>query len=636
MLLKIRDSLTGPMAAFILALLLVPFAFWGVTDYFGAAGAGNVARVGDIEITKQQLDNAYRNDQAQLQQRLGDAYDPDLFPVEERRRQLLDRLIRTALLEQRIAEQQFRVSDAALLRELQAIPQFQTEGRFDPETYKLAVTLQGMQPAVFESRLRDNLASNQLVSGVAQSAFVTDHELDRYLALDGQERVAAWLEVGARSFRDQVELTDEEIIAYYEENKDRFLSEETVDVAYIEVEATDLEREVVVTEELLREFYENEAQLDYTPERRRARHILFSTRERSEEEAIAAAQAVRAEIEAGASFETLARERSADSASAADGGDLGWLDRDSFVGPFSDSLFSLEPGQVSEPVVSDFGVHLIKLEEVDESNRPAFASVRYQLEQDYRTNRALDRYYDMANEMRDLAWESADDLQAVADVAGLEVETVQGLARGSREGVFSNPEVARVVFSDRAVETGEIQPPIELGDGHAMFLRVIAHSEPREQPLEAVRERVEQTMITERSVEMARAQAESLLARHRDEGVPLADLAAEQGVTYNPERAITRNDPTVDRGLSRALFETPSPVGDEASVELSQIANGRYAVIRLSEVRSGLREVSDEASHSTRMNLTTRLGAGEFSAYIEQMVDDGEVRIEDRYLAPGS
>lgn len=634
MLQRIRDRITGVMAGVVLMLLIIPFAFWGLGDYLGATGQNYAAEVEGVEITPNQLNNAYRSNMQRLEQAWGDAFDPSMFDDAEMRRQTLDGLIRQALIDTKVESQGYRISDSRLIETIHDIDAFKAGDSFDPDTYRLTLSMQGYSVSQFERRMRDDLTGGQFRRAISDSAFVTDREVRDHLSLDGQERQVAWLQIGARAFRDQVEVTDEAVQAYYEENGDGFMTEEAVDLAYVELRAEDLSGGIEVSEDALRDFYREQAEVDRSPERRRARHILISTDEGTgPEEAAERIEEIKARLDEGESFASLAEEYSDDSGSAPEGGDLGWLEREMLVGGFADALFSMAEGEVRGPVESEFGVHLIELMEIQTSTARPFELVRDQVEQQYLEQRALDRYYELAEEMAEVAWENPGDLEPVASVAGISIRNAQDVTRGSTEGVARYAEVRETAFSEEAISAGEVSRPVELEEGHVLFLRVVGHHPPEVRPLAEVEEEVRQRLIAERSVELAREHAEAVLERVRA-GEPLAAAGEGPGVSFEPPAYLRRGDSRLPRGVSGAVFEAPRPAGDaSAYYDLVEAGTGRFFVFELTDVRYGDPDAVEASTlESTRLNLATRRGDATVSAYIAGLRENAEVRINEDFV----
>ena len=361
MLQKIRDNITGWVAAVIIGLIAVVFIFWGIQ--FESSVTAAAAKVNGDEISMQAVQRAWQDRQNELHQVLRDELPETLVKSEQQR--LLDDFIRRELLVQRAAEAGFRVSDADLVEAIAAIPALQVDGRFSRDRYAAVLRSQGRTETQFENDFRRDLEVSQLSNGIGVSAFALPGELARRIALEGETRDVEYAVLPAAGFAAGAEVTPEQVAAWYEKNAANLRTPDSVDLQYVRLDLADVEAGVEVTEDALREFYAQVAPERYvSTERRRARHILIeagaddaAAREKAEQLATRA--------KGGEDFVTLASENSDDPGSKGQGGDLGWATRDSFVAPFSEALFAMSPGEVRGPVQTQFGYHVIRLEEVD-------------------------------------------------------------------------------------------------------------------------------------------------------------------------------------------------------------------------------------------------------------------------------
>src|SRR5690606_8693797 len=350
---------------------------------------------------------------SQLQQMLRDEIPPEF--VRSQQVMLLDQFIRQPLLTQRAEEAGYRVSDAALARRVMETPQFQVDGKFSKDRYNALIRSVGMTEAQFEQEIKTELLIGQLQSGVIDSAFVTPTELDRRYALEKQAREVAYALIPAKEFASEVKVTDEQIESFYEQNAAQFMLPEKADVQYVELTREQAEGEVTVTEEALRDYYEQTKDRFESPERRRARHILITTEGGAEDaQGEKKAAELAEQARAGGDFAALAKQNSQDPGSAEQGGDLGWAQRGMFVGPFEEALFTMQPGEIRGPVKTQFGYHIIKLEDVESGGVQSFEEARAELEEEYRAAQAQSAFYDATQRLADLAFSSLTELESVA------------------------------------------------------------------------------------------------------------------------------------------------------------------------------------------------------------------------------
>ena len=327
MLQKIREKITGWVAGIILAVLAFVFAVWGIDIGFSNQSVAAVVNGDKIPIAP--VRQAIQNQMSQFQQ----AYGAEVPELVERqvRDSVIEGFVRNRLLVQRIRDEGYRVSDEAVAESVRQIPVFQVGGQFSLDAYRAMLANVGYSPTAFEAEQRQNMEIQQLQDGILGSAFITPLELDQRIRIEREQRELSWVTASAEKFRGQVEITDEQIQEDYAANPDRHMSEEAVDVVYLEVSLADIADAIEVTERDLRAFYESEVQRDpdmyRTPEQRRARHILVSVEDDGDREAaLAEANALAARVRGGEDFAEVARAESDDSGSANLGGDLDWVE----------------------------------------------------------------------------------------------------------------------------------------------------------------------------------------------------------------------------------------------------------------------------------------------------------------------
>lgn len=629
MLQKIRDSLQGWIAYTIVAILVVPFAFWGIGDYLGFFDEPFAAKVNDVEIPQARFQDNFNQRYAQLRDAYGEDFDPDLIDEDSMRQEVLDRMITEEVLYQYALEQGFRISDERLAREIHAIESFQEDGEFSPERYSYLLQLNNQTPARFENLFRRSLVIGQLEEAVTGTAFMPDGVVESLVEIADQRREVAWVDLHADDFRAGIEVSDAEVEEYYEANAGRFMTPETVELAYVDLTIDEAAAEVEVDENELRLFYQERLQQIAADEERRARHILVTDDGRDDDEARALAEELQARIEAGESFEALAREHSDDRDSAADGGSLGWVARGVLGNELDSELFTLEPGEVSEPVRTGFGWHILRVDEVRGTEPPSFESMRDELAADYRQREAERRFYDLVERMADLAYENPDNLDAIVESLGLEVETIPGVTPDSGEGLARLARVRNAAFSSEVLEERYNSSLIELDDDRVVVLRVTDHQLPQRRPLAEVAGEIRETLVANEARRRAAAAGEEIVERARA-GEPLRDLAAELGGEWTSARLVSRADQDTPRELIGAAFRAPRP-GDEPVIRGLRVRDNDYAVFQLLSVVPGAPEgLSDEDLQNFRTALAQRKGNAEFTALVENLRDEAEISYGSR------
>jgi len=587
MLQAIRERVTGVVAIFILGLLAVPFLFFGVESYIRAVPQDAVATVGDAEISTSEFQTSFARFRAELRQQQGDAYDEIATNQPVVRRQHLESLIDELLLRQHAQELGLTISPGMLRDLISQIPAFQLEGRFDPGLYQQALRASGRTPRGFERELREDLMVRLLPTSVSFSTIVTEAEIDRMLSLENETRRLSLIEVPIAPFREQVDVGDERVREYYEANTGDFLTTEEVSIRYIELDATAMTDGLELSEEELRQRYEAASQRYLTPESRRASHILIEAGdERDQDQARALARQLYERALDGESFDELAREYSDDLGSADEGGDLGWIEAGDMVEAFENALFDLTvSGELAEPVRSQFGWHVIRLEEIRPPEGMSFEEARDEILAEFREREAEEIYIEMSERLVDLVFADDSTLAPLADELGLEIRQTGPFSRSGGTGVAANRQVIEAAFSDMVLLDGTVSDPIELDRNRMVVIQLDEHFPAEPRPLDEVVDNIRQRLINEDARSMAEAQAQSLRERVLAEGLSLSELAAEEDLNVSESETVGRYDFQHGPDFLNRLFRLPAP-DSEASIHVLPRNQG-FAVVRLEEVQPG-------------------------------------------------
>jgi peptidyl-prolyl cis-trans isomerase D len=627
MLQVIRDKLTGWVAAIMFGIIALAFTFWGVDPL--AVGATWAARVNDIEIP---ANDVRREAQDRINQ-LEALYQDDISPVmlEQIRSSVLDRYINNALIRSRVSGNGYRVSDAMLSNYIRAMPYFQIGGEFSLDSYLAGLRSQGISKTRFERDQRSQLEVLQMQQGLVNSSFVTPSEMRRFLELQGEEREVSVLRIDASAFADLVSPTDEEITSYYDLNAQRFMTEESASIEYLEIRVSDFSADVEVDEQALLDFYDTVAASYQTEEQRRGRHILVAAGD-SRDDAAAEARANEAleRVRAGEDFATLVTEYSDDGGTSAEGGDLGWAVPEDFVGPFADTMFEMQVGEVSGPVKTRFGYHVIFLDEIKAADVRDFAEVRADIEADYREQLAEDLYYEAAQSLGDESFAAYDELQGVAESLGLELKSVSGFTRTGGGELGSDERIIGAVFSPEVLIDGHNSDLLEVEDDRAIVLRVNSYQQAETRPLEEVREQIVTFLVTDQTRVLARSAGNSIETAVKS-GANLQKLAADNNAAYTAPKKVTRSTVNIARVLLEAIFSAPRPAIGRPSVGGVSTATGDYTIFSVSSVTPGHpASLTIDEWNQAEQGMAAQFGNAELTAFVAQLRATGDVRINKR------
>lgn len=626
MLQRIRDNSQSLISKVIIGLIIGIFALFGAESIVGGFfNPQQVASVNGDDITEQELANAVQNLMANLGAQAAD-FDEELL-----RDVALEQLIEDRILSQAAEDAGLVIAGRSIDRQILTTEQFQVNGQFDREFALRTMAAQGFTPATYREALAQRMRIGQLANAYAGTAFVTDAELQHIAELLSQTRDFRFLSVpvGTRSLGQPI--PDEDIQAYYENNPDRFMREEQVSINYVVLDRDQLFDEFEVSDERVREAYEQERQEAAGREERRASHILLETGgQRSESEALELASELRQRIEEGAEFAELAREYSDDTLSARDGGDIGYTDGTVFPEPVEEALAELELGEVSEPVVSEFGVHLVKLTEYDVDEYPSFEERAEEIERELLESEVEQAYFSRLETLGNLAFETFD-LQAIEEEMGLEVRESPFFGRsGGPDDITGHSAVVDAAFSEDVLYEDLNSDVIELGDGRAVVIHLDEHREAERLPLEEVRAEIAATLRSERERELARELGEQILSRLQ-EGEPIESLIEENDLEWRELDDVTRNSGQVNQEVVQMAFSIPpDEVGDETVLHGGSLRNGTYVVMELQDVEYGsLEDLPEEERLSLVRRLEEYRGQQAFEALVANRRAEANLNIQE-------
>jgi peptidyl-prolyl cis-trans isomerase D len=621
MLQQIRDKITGWFAAVFLGAIAIVFIFWGIQ--FESSVNMAAAKVNGEKIPFEAVRRAWQDRQTELQQATRDELPAELVKTEQQR--LLDNFIRRELMVQHANRLGYRVSDRELAEAVAAIPALQVDGVFSRDRYAALLRSQGRTEADFEQEFRRDLEITQLQNAITVSAFALPSELRRRYELMDEARDVQLALLPVADYAAGVTVTEQQVAARYEQDKTKYQTPETVNLQYVQLSLADVAAGVQVTEEGLRSFYEQVAAERYTTtERRRARHILV---ESGADDAAAKAKAEKlaAEAKGGADFAALATQNSDDPGSKGQGGDLGWATRDSFVAPFAEALFAMKTGEVTGPVKTQFGYHVIKLEEVEHGAQRSFDEVRGELEADYRREQAQAAFYERSQELADESFAALSELESVAKKLGLELRTVEGFTRQGGGALGTDGKVIEAAFSDEVLQEQQNSPALNLGEESVVVLRVTEHKAPAQRPLADVRGEIESSLRAEAAGKAAEAAAKGAAAKLAAGGA-FADVARELNAQSTGVVTLARTAATVPPELRKAVFAVAAPAAGQTTAGTATLDGGSAAVFVVSAVRPGKMPPGDSAQLAeTVQQAASQSAVIEFSNYVAELERNAEI-----------
>ena len=620
MLQNIRDNSQGWIAKTIIGVIVALMALTGFDAIFQATSTSqDAAKVNGEEITQVELSQAVDMQRRQLLQQLGKDFDASLLDEKMLREAALKGLIDRKLLLQGAKDAKFSFSEAALDQVILQTPEFQEDGKFSPERFDQVIRQLGYGRLQFRDMLGQEMLIGQLRAGLAGSGFVTDEQVNAFARLEKQTRDFASLNIKADPAA--VKLSEDEIKAYYDEHAKEFMTPDQVVIDYIELKKSSFFDQVAVKDDELQALYQKE--IANLAEQRRAAHILIEVNDKvSDEQAKAKVAEIQQRLAKGESFEALAKEFSQDPGSAANGGDLGFAGPGVYDPVFETAVYALKQDQVSEPVRTSFGYHLIKLLGVEAPEVPSFASLKDKLTHDLKTQQVERRFVDATKELEDSAFEASDLVQPAQDLK-LTVHTSVPFGREGGEGITANRAVIQAAFSTEVMDEGANSTAIELDPETVVVLRVKEHLKPEQLPLQAVATSIRAQLVKEHASAAAKTKAEEIIKELRDGKLPLNQPV--DGQSWKVQEAVARGQEGIDPAVLQAVFRMPKPASkDKPTFGSVTLTDGTVVVLRLNGVNDGAKPTEEEKA-SYRRFLASRVGQQDFTAYRKQLENEAKV-----------
>ncbi|MCS3468346.1 peptidyl-prolyl cis-trans isomerase D [Pseudomonas sp. JUb42] len=621
MLQNIRDNSQGWIAKTIIGVIMALMALTGFDALFRATSTSqDAAKVNGEEITQTELSQAADLQRRQLAQQLGKDFDPALLDDKMLRTSALKGLIDRKLLLQGAHDAKFGFSEAALDQQILQMPEFQVDGKFNADRFDQVIRQLGFGRMQFRQMLTQEMLIGQMRAGIAGSAFVTDAEVEAFARLEKQTRDFATLTLPADVAAAKV--TDDEIKAHYDEHAKEFMSPEQVVLDYIELKKSAFFDKVQVKDADLQAAYQKE--IANLAEQRRAAHILIEVNDKmNDAQAKAKVEEIQQRLAKGEDFAALAKEFSQDPGSAAKGGDLGYAGKGVYDPAFEESLYALNKDQVSAPVRSEFGWHLIKLLGVEAPSVPTFASLKDKLTHDLKADLVEQKFVDVSKQLEDAAFEASDLAQPAQDL-GLKVQTTPAFGRdGGADGIIANRAVIQAAFSPEVLEEGANSSVIELDPETAVVVRSKEHRQPEQLPLAAVSDAIRAQLLKQHASDAVKAKGDALLAGLRDGKIPLT--AKQDGVSWKVVEAATRSQEGLEPSVLQALFRMPKPEGKDKPVYSSlTAADGSFVIVRLNGVNHAAAPTDQEKVQYRRF-LASRSGQQDFASFRAQLESKAKI-----------
>lgn len=643
MLLGLRERISGYLAWIFVILITIPFVLWGIQEYVGVGQASYAIKVNEEKIPLSEYERTLAIARTSLAQAYGGRI-PAGFDVESYlRKQTVEQLIQNELMDQLFDQHSYRVDGSMLQETIMQDSYFQIDGKFSNTRYREELRSRGVTPQEYEGLLRQQMLTAQLSEGLVQTSFVPETELAEYVKISHQTRDFAYLQVPFSEYEKSVKIAADEIEKYYNEHAGELMTDERVKISYLEFSLDEMAKEVLVSEDTLRDLYKSavDAGRYQTEEARNASHILIRVPDNAEEAVIAEkkkkAEEILQRLKQGEDFESLAKKESEDPGSAQQGGNLGDVRRGVMVKPFEDTLFALEKGKLSDPVLTRFGFHIIKVNSIEPPKVQPFSEVKAEIEQNYRKEQTDAAFYDRVDRLQTLTFENPGDLASIGEQLGLKIKESVFFARNASDddGIASNAGVREAAFSNAVLVEKQNSGLIEIGDNHVVVLRLKEHEPSRPKTLAEARNEITEILKREKAAAAVEDAAGKIMVE-LSSGKPEA-IAKRYSAQYKTAANVKRDDASVPHEIRQAAFRMPPPA--EGGTELKQItlANGDAAVLRLTAVKPGdIAALSETERNQLRQQVQQLRGRFDYTAMLAAIKDEAEIVISDNDINPDS
>ncbi len=619
MLTKIREKSQGTLAWVILTLICVPFALWGINNYLDGGGEKPVASVGDKDFYQRDVNKAYEQYSQNLQGMNID--EPTL------KAQALQKLIKDEVLLQYVHTEGLVVTDNEARDFIKSLPYFQVDGKFSEKQYKSLLGSQRISSTEFVNRIKNALTMEQFQHSVMDSSFATQFDVESFFKIQNQQRDVDYIIVPVSPLNEQPK--SEEITAYYQQHQDLFQTPEQVSVEYVELSLDELSKKVMVTDDKLKAFYEEQKDQYTTPERRKISHILIAINDKTtEKQALEKALKAKQDL-ASKDFSVVAAEVSDDKLTAKKGGDLGLFNLGSMEKAFEDAASSLKLGEVSNPVKSAFGYHLIKVTELVPSSVKSFEIAKPEVAKAYQKSQAENAFYEAGEKLTEMSYEHPDSLQTVADGLSLVVQKSSLFTKDKGEGVATDEKIRNAAFSEEVLQ-GNNSAPIEQPSERLIVLRLLEHKTAAKKDIAEVKDEIAAELVKEKAQHLAFEKAKKIQVS-LEAGTSIQSVAGENKVEIKSEKGLVRGKNKLPEYLSDAIFKAAKPIGDKPSVFLTVLPSGEQVVVSLSKVTTGTMSEDDKKQlELAKKNIAKALGQTEFNQVLNSLQAEADVEVNKK------
>lgn len=624
MLENIRENSQGVIAKIILGFIILTFAVAGIGSYTNSVDT-SVAEVNGEKISQRDFEKAYQNQRNRMAQQYGDMFETlaaDANYMASLRSGVLENLINEKLIVQSTNELAIRISDEKLKKTIREMKEFHIDGVFDNNRYIATINQAGFfQSSDFRDYMRVDMARRQLSQALVSSEFNLPYQSEILVALQNQQRDIKFATISSEQFKSSIEVSEDEITTYYQENQARFANKEKVKLDYVLVDVEDIAKSITLTEKDIETYYQENIANYKTAEQRKVSHILieFGDDDAAAEQKI---NALLTRVNNGEDFAELAKTESADTFSGENGGDLDWIEPGVMDPAFDEAAFALtDVNGVSGVVKTAFGFHIIKLTELKPEVVQSLEDMRDEIIAKASNDMAQEKYYELQQELARVSFEFPDSLDDAATAVDSEVKTTEWLSKTGNMAPFDNVALLDVAFSDLVLLENLNSDIVEISDTQAIVVRLNEHQPADIKPLESVKDEINTLLVSQKATEMAQTKADELLALVKESTDVTAQLT-EIGASFETKANVGRYGSEVDNAIVREAFVLPHPSEGAISAATTTLGNGDLAIVEVTAV-----SVADVPENpNMAQQLTSQLSQEAYKNYIDALKAEATIK----------
>ena len=613
MLGAIRKKSKGWVAYLIVGLIAVPFALFGVQQYFSGSSNSIIAIVDGEDITVNTYYQEFNTQQRNLQQQLGSSYSTEIDNA--LRQTLIDTLINEKLLENFTNSMKLVTLDEEVRSLIQSNPVFQVDGIFSEDRYIQILRLNNFTPLGYELEQSKSMSLDQIKRNLNNSAFLSTVQIELLNDLSSQQREVSFMVLNTEKYKDQIVVNQEQISEYFDKNKSNFIEGRKVQVDFVELSLDNIEQQIDPDNETLQKLYIKNEDLYTNPEQRRAQHILL--------EKVSNASSILKEIKQGGDFSELARIHSKDITTSEIGGDLGLFERELMVPEFDKAVFDMNVGDISDVVKSDYGYHIIKLNEIQPATLQSFEEVEEQLLALHKKNVNQKALYDLQEELGNLAYEESIDV--VSNQLDLELQTSDFFSELSTE---YDEVFVSTAFSDVVFEDGENSDVIELSKDRFVVMSLANQQPERQKVLDEVEDQIVDILrnlgAKQLIDDLAQTISSSLTSGNTNQ---VNSLMSENNLEWNEVGWITRSS-QLPFNVTSEVYKLSKPNTGEHTYHSQSVDASTTLVIDLKAVKLSEDDINSEIVDLYLTEENNEL----FLSLVNKLRDSAEIKVFSELL----